>query len=141
MDNKGQKNSQKRAKIAVIGGGAWGTALAQVSARAGQDTLIWARESEVVAAINVKHENPDFLKGVPLHENLKATDDLDYAVQWADVVLNVTPAQFFRETLESIKDHFAEGKPLVICSKGGELDKVDAASAGSAADEGALGFA
>jgi glycerol-3-phosphate dehydrogenase (NAD(P)+) len=118
MDN----NSQKKSKIAVIGGGAWGTALAQVCARAGQETLIWARESEVVAAINVKHENPTFLKGVPLHEDLKATDDLDYAVGWADVVLNVTPTQFFRSILESVKHHFMDGKPLVICSKGVELD-------------------
>jgi glycerol-3-phosphate dehydrogenase (NAD(P)+) len=118
MDN----NSQKKSKIAVIGGGAWGTALAQVAARAGQETLIWARESEVVAAINVKHENPTFLKGVPLHENLKATDDLNHAAQWADVVLTVTPSQFFRQTLDGIKEHFQDGKPLVICSKGVELE-------------------
>ena len=62
--------------IGVIGGGAWGTALAQVLAAGGRNVLLWARESDVVASINVKHENPTFLSGIKLDKILKATDDI-----------------------------------------------------------------
>ena len=62
--------------IGVIGGGAWGTALAQVAARGGEPVLLWAREAEVVEAINAGHENPLFLPGVPLSPAIRATGDL-----------------------------------------------------------------
>ena len=52
--------------IGVIGGGAWGTALAQVAAAGGRETILWARESDVVEAVNASHENPIFLPGKPL---------------------------------------------------------------------------
>lgn len=109
------------ATIGVLGGGAWGTALAQVLAAGGRDVLIWARETEVVAAINVKHENPTFLPGITLHENLKATESMHEAAQ-CDIVLLVTPAQHMRTTLQAIKDDVSQGNTLVICSKGIELE-------------------
>lgn len=108
-------------KIGVIGGGAWGTALAQVMAAHGRDTLIWAREPEVVEAINTAHENTVFLKGIPLAKTLKATGDLMQAAN-CDIILLVTPAQYVRSTVETIKPALAGGKPLVICSKGIELE-------------------
>lgn len=108
-------------KIGVIGGGAWGTALAQVMAINGRDTLIWAREPEVVEAINSSHENSVFLKGVPLSPCLKATTDLMQAAE-CDIILLVTPAQFVRSTVQTIKPALKAGKPLVICAKGIELD-------------------
>lgn len=107
--------------IGVIGAGAWGTAIAQVQARAGRDTLIWAREPEVVASINVNHENPHYLPQIQLHENLRATEDLNAAAQ-QDIILVVTPAQHVRATLEVIKDQIPAGKDVIICSKGIELD-------------------
>ncbi len=107
--------------IGVIGAGAWGTALAQVLSSNGRDVLLWARESEVVDSINTKHENSLFLPGVPLCHNLKATNDLNETAQ-ADILLLVTPAQHIRATVESMKDQLPAGKPLVICSKGIELD-------------------
>jgi len=112
-----QDNSQS---IAVIGGGAWGTALGQTFAREGKDTLMWALEPDVVAAINVKHENPTYLRKVPLSEDLKATESLEEAAQ-RDIILMVTPTQFMRETLRKMKGHL-DGKPVVICSKGIELN-------------------
>ncbi|MFP4313973.1 MAG: NAD(P)H-dependent glycerol-3-phosphate dehydrogenase [Alphaproteobacteria bacterium] len=107
--------------IGVIGGGAWGTALAQVLASHGRNTLIWAREGEVVEAINTKHENTVFLPGIPLDPSLKASGDLQ-EVAGCDILLLVTPAQYVRSTIDSIKDKLVEGKPLVICSKGIELE-------------------
>src|SRR6185437_10539270 len=66
-------SSTKRA--GVIGGGAWGTALAQVCARAGLETTLWAREADVVASVNASHENTSFLPGVDLEPSIRATGD------------------------------------------------------------------
>ena len=107
--------------IGVIGAGAWGTALAQVLASNGKDVTIWAREADVVKAIHDKKENPAFLPGIPLSKNLKATESLT-TVARNDVLLMVTPAQFVRATMESLKGQLPEGKPVVICAKGIELD-------------------
>ena len=109
-------------RIAVIGAGAWGTALATVAQRAGCDVLIHAREAETVAAINSHHENKTFLPGVPLEHSITATDDLAHAVDGADAILMVTPAQFMRATLTALAPSPKSKPPLVICSKGIELD-------------------
>jgi len=101
-------------KVGVVGGGAWGTALAQVAAANGRETLLWARESEVVDAINSRHENSLFLAGVPLNETIRATadfGDLDACDTW----LLVTPAQHMRAVLEEAR-HCE--RALVLCSKG-----------------------
>lgn len=106
--------------IGIIGGGAWGTALAQVFAGGGKSVTIWARETDVVTAINSKHENIPFLPGVMLHKNLKATGDLNEIAQ-NDILLFVTPTQFLRATLDPIKDAI-KGKSIVLCCKGVELN-------------------
>jgi glycerol-3-phosphate dehydrogenase (NAD(P)+) len=101
-------------KIGVIGGGAWGTALAQVAATGGRDTLLWALEPEVVNAVNQRHENSAFLPGVPLSPAIRASSnlgDLDRCDAW----LVVTPAQHMRAVLAQAP---APARPLVLCSKG-----------------------
>jgi glycerol-3-phosphate dehydrogenase (NAD(P)+) len=104
-------------KVGVIGGGAWGTALAQVCARAGRDVILWAREAEVVESINAAHENATFLKGVPLEASIGATGDLaDLA--GADLILAVPPAQHMRSTLSAFATHARDGLPILLCSKG-----------------------
>ncbi|WP_068877344.1 MULTISPECIES: NAD(P)H-dependent glycerol-3-phosphate dehydrogenase [unclassified Phenylobacterium] len=103
----------------VIGGGAWGTALAQVCARAGRDVILWAREPEVVQAINAAHENATFLKGVPLEPSIRATGDLaDLAA--CDLVLAVPPAQHMRSTLTAFAPYARADLPILLCSKGVE---------------------
>ena len=101
-------------RIAVIGGGAWGTALAQVAAKAGRDVLLWAMESDVVEAINNAHENPVFLPGIPLDERIRATGNVEDVVG-CDAALVVTPAQHMRSVLEKAPRC---DMPLVLCSKG-----------------------
>jgi glycerol-3-phosphate dehydrogenase (NAD(P)+) len=101
-------------KIGIIGGGAWGTALAQVVSAGGRETLLWAFEPEVVEAINSQRENPVFLSGVPLHGAIRATSDLP-ELDACDAWLAVTPAQHMRSVLERARDC---DKPLVLCSKG-----------------------
>ena len=101
-------------RLAVIGGGAWGTALAQVVAAGGRDTLLWAREPEVVDAVNSAHENPVFLPGQTLDPAIRATGDLNELGQ-CDAWLVVTPAQHMRVVLEAAPQ---SGKPMILCSKG-----------------------
>ncbi|MFW5660813.1 MAG: NAD(P)H-dependent glycerol-3-phosphate dehydrogenase [Oceanicaulis sp.] len=107
--------------IAVIGAGAWGTALAQTAAAAGRDVTLWAREPEVADAINSRRENTTFLAGVRLHENVQATTDLDRSAA-CEAALVVTPAQHVRRTLQGLAATLPDGFPLVLCAKGFERD-------------------
>ena len=100
--------------LGVIGGGAWGTALAQVVATGGRDTLLWAREPEVVEAVNAGHENRLFLAGQRLDPAIRATADLA-DLERCDAWLVVTPAQHMGAVLAAAPPC---GKPLILCSKG-----------------------
>lgn len=101
-------------RIGVIGGGAWGTALAQVAAQAGDPVLLWAREPEVVTSITETHENPLFLAGVPLSHDVMATGDLS-ALGNCDALLVAVPAQHVRAVLAKAP---VSSTPLVLCAKG-----------------------
>jgi glycerol-3-phosphate dehydrogenase (NAD(P)+) len=105
-------------KLGIIGAGAWGTALAQVAASGGEQTLIWAREPEVVAAINGKRENTAFLPRITLSDRIEATTDLA-ALTVCDALLVVTPAQHMRSILADIP---VGNRPLILCAKGIEAD-------------------
>lgn len=100
--------------IAVVGAGAWGTALANAMALE-EDVLIWAREPEVVAAINGGHENALFLPGVALSPRVKATSSLG-DLAGIDLWLVVPPAQFLGRVLAEAP---LAGRPtLLLCAKG-----------------------
>ena len=101
-------------KLAVIGGGAWGTALAQVAAAGGRETLIWAIEDDVVTAINKIHENPVYLKGIKLNKAIRATSNFS-DLSGVDGWLVVTPAQHMRAVLGRSP---CPEMPLILCSKG-----------------------
>lgn len=103
--------------IGVIGGGAWGTALAQTLAGAGRDVTLWAFEQECTDAINNKHENTLYLPDVKLSKSIKGTSDFT-DLAGVDAVLAVAPAQFMRPTLASFAPHAIDGLPVVLCSKG-----------------------
>ena len=100
--------------IGVVGGGAWGTALAQVIA-ASEDVILWARETPVVAAINATHENADFLPGVTLSPRIRATGTTGELAA-ADLWLVVAPAQHLRSVVAQCP--LATRPTLVLCSKG-----------------------
>ncbi len=101
-------------KIGVIGGGAWGTALAQVAAADGEEVLLWAREPEVVDSINAAHENALFLKGVALSPAILATASLP-DLKACEALLVVAPAQHLRTVLSGLDSGEI---PLVLCAKG-----------------------
>jgi glycerol-3-phosphate dehydrogenase (NAD(P)+) len=98
-------------RILVVGGGAWGTALAALARRAGRDVVLWAREPEVVDAINRAHENPLFLPGIRLDPAIRATEALD---EPADAILLAVPSQHLRSVAERLD---ARG-PVLLCAKG-----------------------
>lgn len=89
-------------KIAVLGAGSWGTALASLLARHGHPTVLWGRDAAVVDAIDQRHENPRYLPGIPLPDSLRATTDLASAVEGAAWILVVTPSHAFGETVRAL---------------------------------------
>ena len=105
----------------VIGGGAWGTALAQALIRAGRDVTLWAREKEVACSINERHENAAYLPSVSLDAWLKATSDLA-DIRGCDAWLLVTPVQHTRSICTQLAALGADkDTPLLLCSKGIEI--------------------
>jgi len=107
-------------RVAVIGGGAWGTALACVARRAGNATTLWARDEAVVASIAAGNGNPHYLTDVSLEADIAATTDLNAATGRADMVLLVVPAQFVREVSARMASTLATGTPVALCAKGVE---------------------
>ena len=104
--------------IAVLGGGAWGTALAQAQAMGGREVRLWARDADTVEAINQRHENPRYLPGARLNPAVRATGDISAAVAGAGVVLAVTPAQTVSGLCEVLAPQVATDTPVVLCAKG-----------------------
>lgn len=100
--------------LGVLGGGAWGTALAQAYAADGTPVRLWAREAEVVAAINAEHRNPLFLPGAALAPSITATGEMA-ALDDLAVLLVVAPAQHLGKVLAGLSDR---PRDLVLCSKG-----------------------
>ncbi len=109
-------------KFGVIGGGAWGTALAQSLCLAGRDVQIWALEQDVVEDINLNHVNSRYLPGFNLNGDLSATISLEELVGRSDALLLVTPAQYVGATMASVIKNIQENIPIIICSKGIEIE-------------------
>ncbi len=104
-------------RFGIIGGGAWGTALAQVLRRAGRDVVIWAHEREIVDAINRDHVNQLFLPGIALDPGIAATTELGEACR-TDALLLAPPAQHLRALCTALSPHWPKPSPIVICAKG-----------------------
>jgi glycerol-3-phosphate dehydrogenase (NAD(P)+) len=103
--------------VGIVGAGAWGTALAITSRRAGRDVLVWAYEPQTLSDINQNHRNETYLPGVALDPAIEATGRLNEVAN-CDLLLIVTPAQHVREIAEELAPYLKPSQPLVICSKG-----------------------
>ncbi|GAB5413770.1 MAG: NAD(P)H-dependent glycerol-3-phosphate dehydrogenase [Congregibacter sp.] len=108
-------------KIAVLGGGSWGTTVAALTARNVPVTL-WARNADTVDEINREHRNETYLPGAELPKTLKASHDIGEAVAGADVVVMGIPSQNFRSVLMEVRKHLRAWVPIVSLTKGLELD-------------------
>ncbi|HEY4265855.1 MAG TPA: NAD(P)H-dependent glycerol-3-phosphate dehydrogenase [Micropepsaceae bacterium] len=103
--------------IAVVGAGAWGTALALVAAGNTPKVLLWARESEIVESLTRGRENAMFLPGVSLPECIEATGNIERARD-AEAILLVAPAQHVRAVLSALRGMLKPATPVVLCAKG-----------------------
>ncbi len=106
-------------RFGVIGGGAWGTALAQTLALSGRDVVLWAREPETVDDINTRRVNRAFLPGVSLDRRILATGKVEDCAS-ADAILLVCPAQHVRAVTKVLAPVARPGQPLIVCAKGVE---------------------
>ncbi|WP_100398535.1 NAD(P)H-dependent glycerol-3-phosphate dehydrogenase [Bacillus sp. FJAT-44742] len=111
-------------KVAVIGAGSWGTALAMVLADNGHDVRLWARRKEQVEEMNKEHTNTRYLPGRVLPENIKGYHDLKEAVSGVSFVLLVVPTKAIRETLQHMKPYLNSEPVLIHASKGIEPDSL-----------------
>jgi glycerol-3-phosphate dehydrogenase (NAD(P)+) len=102
--------------VAVIGAGAWGTALAGVAARAGREVVLYVRKAASAAEIAATRENPK-LPGVRLDADVRVTGDIALAAA-ADIILIATPAQNLRQAVTALAPHLAKATPVIACAKG-----------------------
>lgn len=105
-------------QCAVVGAGAWGTALANLLADNGFETILWAHEEDVASSINEHHENRRFLKGLSLCENLRATNSQREALCGADLVVYATPSNYLRQLAADGAAHVPTNAILAVATKG-----------------------
>ncbi len=105
-------------KIAIIGAGSWGTALAMLLAEKGYDISLWVYEEELVEDINKKRVNTRYYPGVILSENIHAFSDLGQVVREASYVINVVPTQYTRGVFSRLSEYIDHGTKIISASKG-----------------------
>ena len=109
-------------EVGVIGGGSWGTTLANLIAEGGRRVDLWVREAEVCEQINQERQNKTFLPGVELSNNLHAVNDLEQAVWRKNLILMVVPSHVFREVLKNLRPFIGPGTIILSATKGIEND-------------------
>jgi len=109
-------------RIAIIGGGSWGTALGLVAGRAGHEARLWSRNAAVVEEINREHVNSAYLKSHALPETLRATCEMSQAVRGAELVLLASPSHATRELLRGMLPFVEPGMLFVSATKGIEIE-------------------
>lgn len=107
-------------KIAVIGSGSWGVALATHLAKSGNQIKIWSFNDEEMKMMN-EERKCKFLPGLEIHENITCSNNFEEVIQEAEFILHVTPSKFTRATFKQYKQYIGN-KPVIICSKGFEKE-------------------
>ncbi|MEL7301848.1 MAG: NAD(P)H-dependent glycerol-3-phosphate dehydrogenase [Pseudomonadota bacterium] len=108
-------------RVAVIGAGSWGTALAATLANAGVETRIWGRKEAVIDEINAHHTTP-FLPGVALPSRLRGVHEMRAALSGAEAALIVVPSRAIRSVSRQVAEYADPGIPIAICAKGIEAE-------------------
>jgi len=111
-------------KCTIVGAGAWGTALANLLAENGHETVLWAYEPDVAESVSAHRENRRFLPGIPLHPELRATTNLDQACTGAELVLFASPSHVLRQVAAQSARWIPEQARLVVATKGIERERL-----------------
>jgi glycerol-3-phosphate dehydrogenase (NAD(P)+) len=111
-------------RCAVIGGGAWGTAIADRLARNGQEVTLWAREDDVVESVNARHENSHFLAGAVLDPRLRASTEMREVLSGATLVVYAAPSHVLRPVVASGREWLAADAVLAVATKGIERESL-----------------
>jgi glycerol-3-phosphate dehydrogenase (NAD(P)+) len=114
-------NTRPYSRIAVIGAGAWGTALASVARRAGREVTLWGRDLDVVRGINDDNRNHRYLPEIDLPAGIRATGDMGEALNGADAIMLVTPSHTVRDIARAVAAHLEEKTAIALCAKGIEI--------------------
>jgi glycerol-3-phosphate dehydrogenase (NAD(P)+) len=109
-------------KFTVLGSGAWGTTMAQVLCDAGQDVLVWGRNTDVISEINDKNSNSKYLPGILLPIQMRATTNIQEAFDFGDAIVLAIPAQSLRENLAKWSEIFPKDKAIISTLKGIEAE-------------------
>ena len=105
-------------KVAIIGGGAWGTALAVHLGRCGRPVGLWMRDEELVGRMIARRDNPAYLPGVPVPECVEPSSDLGQALAGAELVIPAVPSQFAREVYRALAPQLPAQLPVLVTCKG-----------------------
>src|SRR5215472_9721222 len=111
-------------RVAVLGAGAWGTALGKTLADKGDAVLLWSRRRDLVDEINARSENVRYLPGAKLPPSMRATDDLEAALAGATMIVFVVPSHATREVARLAGPYVAHGVPIVSATKGIENESL-----------------
>jgi len=109
-------------RIAIIGAGSWGTALAVIAAGAGHEVQLWSRNREIVSSINVQHLNPSYLTSVQIPPSVVASNEIDAVLNHAEHVLFAAPSHAARELFTTMAPHLDETAVVVSVAKGIEIE-------------------
>lgn len=115
-----------REKVAIIGAGAWGTALAKVLAEKGEKVTLWVREPDLAERVSTRHENDVFLPGIKLPKKIQATPDVAEAISGADFLVFVVPSRFLRQVVNTASQKIKNDVTVVSCTKGLEEKNLSA---------------
>ena len=107
-------------KVAILGDGAWGSALAMVLVERGASVIQWAHSEDVAAEMNQRRENSRYLPGHAIPEGVTVSPDPTF-FEHADLIVSAVPSRFLREVLTSLSEHFRKGRPFVSATKGLEV--------------------
>ena len=112
-------------KIAIIGAGSFGTAMAAIASRCGHEVLLWAHDRRVAEGIRGRHFNPVYLPDIALGDGIDATGDLAEAARFTDVLMMVVPSHHYRSVLTGLRPSLARPAKVISATKGIENETLD----------------